>query len=254
MRSESEVRAQQLLEAVDQARDVLAEIYAKHSTKIGPFATQAQVMNTRLRVARLAFAEALASQGEQQVAGAPQLVRYGRAGEGSQWLLVPMEDGYWTPWHVAQAALAARQPVGQPRVSAYRFIQKGQALQHTVWLDGDAGETYVQAERDGVGRIERAYSAPPVQPQAPDPAITAQWESGELGRSDEHVVVAGEQHQAPAAAVPDNVQRAADRYGYLKSHYNPTLMWLLAERREPDEWDAEIDALLAAAPAPGVES
>lgn len=58
--------------------------------------------------------------------------------------------------------------------------------------------------------------------------------------------------QAPAAAVPADVQRAADRYGYLKSHYNPTLMWLLAERREPEEWDAEIDAArLAAAPASG---
>lgn len=71
--------------------------------------------------------------------------------------------------------LAARQPMGQPRVSAYRFIQKGQALQHTVWLDGDAGETYVQAERDGVGRIERAYSAPPAQPQAPAAAVPEGW-------------------------------------------------------------------------------
>jgi len=53
-----------------------------------------------------------AATGKQQV-GEVQgdaLVRYGRAGEGSQWLLEPMADGYWTPWHVAAAALAAHQP------------------------------------------------------------------------------------------------------------------------------------------------
>ncbi|XTQ92576.1 hypothetical protein ACQR5W_11695 [Xanthomonas sacchari] len=47
-------------------------------------------------------------------------------------------------------------------------------------------------------------------------------------------------------ALLHDAQRDAERYAYLKSRYNPTLMWLLAERREPEEWDAEIDAAMAA--------
>lgn len=33
------------------------------------------------------------------------LERFGRAPAGSPYLLVPMSDGYWTPWHIAQKAL-----------------------------------------------------------------------------------------------------------------------------------------------------
>jgi len=35
------------------------------------------------------------------------LERFGRAPVGSPYLLVPTDDGYWTPWHVAQKALDA---------------------------------------------------------------------------------------------------------------------------------------------------
>jgi cell wall-associated NlpC family hydrolase len=35
------------------------------------------------------------------------LVRYGRTGAGDSILFRPMADGYWTPWHVAQAHLDA---------------------------------------------------------------------------------------------------------------------------------------------------
>ncbi|HHA2532634.1 TPA: hypothetical protein ACOEBE_000231 [Stenotrophomonas maltophilia] len=61
------------------------------------------------------------------------------------------------------AALAARQPVGEPTVVAHRYIQRHQSAEHSVWLSGDADETYVEAERQGLGRIERAYAAPPAQ-------------------------------------------------------------------------------------------
>ncbi len=60
-------------------------------------------------------------------------------------------------------ALAARQPVGEPVVVAHRYIQRHQSAEHSVWLNGDADETYVEAERQGLGRIERAYAAPPAQ-------------------------------------------------------------------------------------------
>ncbi|WP_439426784.1 hypothetical protein [Stenotrophomonas sp. T8] len=62
-----------------------------------------------------------------------------------------------------EAALAARQPVGEPVVVAHRYIQRHQSAEHSVWLSGDADETYVEAERQGLGRIERAYEAPPAR-------------------------------------------------------------------------------------------
>ncbi|WP_134709537.1 hypothetical protein [Stenotrophomonas maltophilia] len=62
-----------------------------------------------------------------------------------------------------KAALAARQPVGEPAVVAHRYIQRHQSAEHSVWLNGDADETYVEAERQGLGRIERAYATPPAQ-------------------------------------------------------------------------------------------
>lgn len=60
---------------------------------------------------------------------AMRLDRYGRAQPGSVLLLEPMEDGYWTPWHIAQeeikrlaaenAALrAASAPAPQPSLIA----------------------------------------------------------------------------------------------------------------------------------------
>lgn len=61
------------------------------------------------------------------------------------------------------AALAARQPVGEPVVVAHRYIQRYQSAEHSAWLSGDADETYVEAERQGLGRIERAYAAPPAK-------------------------------------------------------------------------------------------
>ena len=64
---------------------------------------------------------------------------------------------------VLSAALAARQPVGEPVVVAHRYIQRYQSAEHSAWLSGDADETYVEAERQGFGRIERAYAAPPAQ-------------------------------------------------------------------------------------------
>ncbi len=60
-----------------------------------------------------------------------------------------------------EEALAARQPTGT--VSAHRFIQNHQGLEHTIWMDGDASESEVDAERAGIGRIERAYAAPHVR-------------------------------------------------------------------------------------------
>lgn len=46
----------------------------------------------------------------QQEAGA--LRRYGRGAGDSPWLLEPRDDGYWTPWHIAQNALNATHPGG----------------------------------------------------------------------------------------------------------------------------------------------
>lgn len=66
-------------------------------------------------------------------------------------------------WAMWQAALAARQPVGAPTVVAHRYIQRHQSAEYSVWLNGDADETYVEAERQGLGRIERAYATPPAQ-------------------------------------------------------------------------------------------
>jgi len=62
----------------------------------------------------LCFAQqqALARWGRPAVAAGaatrPALVRYGVCWEGipSNQLLVPMDDGYWTPWHLAAAAPA----------------------------------------------------------------------------------------------------------------------------------------------------
>ena len=37
----------------------------------------------------------------------------------------------------------------------------------------------------------------------------------------------------------------ARRYRRLRDHYDPSLMSVLFERREPEEWDAEIDIRIA---------
>jgi hypothetical protein len=68
----------------------------------------------------LCFAQqqALARWGHPAVAAGaatrPALVRYGVCWEGipSNQLLVPMDDGYWTPWHLAAAAPAQSSPAG----------------------------------------------------------------------------------------------------------------------------------------------
>lgn len=49
-------------------------------------------------------------------------------------------------------------PVGI--VSAHRFIATGAPLKLVVWRDGQANDLELQAEREGYGRIEYAYSAP----------------------------------------------------------------------------------------------
>ncbi|MBH1442828.1 hypothetical protein I5T78_01010 [Stenotrophomonas maltophilia] len=74
-----------------------------------------------------------------------------------------------------------RQPVGEPVVVAHRYIQRHQSAEHSVWLSGDADETYVEAERQGLGRIERAYSAPPAQAEPVgyfDPDVLAHLTEG----------------------------------------------------------------------------
>jgi hypothetical protein len=43
----------------------------------------------------------------QQQEPVQQLERWGKAEKGSGYLLQPREDGYWTPWHVAQDSLDA---------------------------------------------------------------------------------------------------------------------------------------------------
>ena len=53
-----------VLAVLDRARDVLAEIYAKHQRAIGPFATQAQKSNGSLRAARAAVAELVEDVGQ----------------------------------------------------------------------------------------------------------------------------------------------------------------------------------------------
>lgn len=83
-------------------------------------------------------------------------------------------DAWWEPVRKMRddlRALAARQPVGEPVVVAHRYIQRHQSAEHSAWLSGDADETYVEAERQGLGRIERAYAAPPAQ----QPAIPEGW-------------------------------------------------------------------------------
>lgn len=45
-------------------------------------------------------------QAAQQEGEVPQLVRYGRGSTESPYLLDQRDDGYWTPWHVAQRELA----------------------------------------------------------------------------------------------------------------------------------------------------
>jgi len=48
-RNAAEVTDEIDLSAIDRARDVLAELYAKYQFKIGPFASQAQKSNTELK-------------------------------------------------------------------------------------------------------------------------------------------------------------------------------------------------------------
>lgn len=56
------------------------------------------------------YATQLARQSE-GVSDESQLERWGKAPEGSPYLLQPMADGYWTPWHIAQAAMTAVRPI-----------------------------------------------------------------------------------------------------------------------------------------------
>lgn len=54
----------------------------------------------------------------------PGLVRYGVSPEWSSGpLLTPMEDGYWTPWHLAAQAIAARQSDPPGLVANWRPIE-----------------------------------------------------------------------------------------------------------------------------------
>lgn len=53
-----------LIDAASFASDVLAEVYAKYQPKIGPFASQAQLANVRLRDAIKGAARSQATQGE----------------------------------------------------------------------------------------------------------------------------------------------------------------------------------------------
>lgn len=57
-----------------------------------------------------------------------------------------------------EAAPVAASPAGI--VSAHRFIATGAPLKQTVWHDGPPNDLELQAEREGYGRIEYAYSTP----------------------------------------------------------------------------------------------
>lgn len=50
---------------------------------------------------------------EPQAQAAESLQRWGRAPDGSIYLLEQMPDGYWTPWHIAVEALADRDETEQ---------------------------------------------------------------------------------------------------------------------------------------------
>jgi len=49
--TEARAAVAELIEAANAAADVLAKTYAKYGTKIGPFASQSQAANVRLRAA-----------------------------------------------------------------------------------------------------------------------------------------------------------------------------------------------------------
>jgi hypothetical protein len=61
----------------------------------------------------------------------PELQRYGRGPKESPYLLVPMNDGYWTPWHIAQDTIRRLATAEQPGSAV-----QGEA-KPAVWVDAD---------------------------------------------------------------------------------------------------------------------
>jgi hypothetical protein len=76
----------------------------------------------------------------------PSLPRYGLRWNGpGQPVSVPMEDGYWTPFHLALEELE----VHQADAERYRDIRDGNAGEYAIreWIEGEDGEGFYQDVR-----------------------------------------------------------------------------------------------------------
>lgn len=76
----------------------------------------------------------------------PSLPRYGLRWNGpGQPVSVPMEDGYWTPFHLALDEVE----VQQADAERYRDIRDGNAGEYAIceWIDGEDGEGFYQDVR-----------------------------------------------------------------------------------------------------------
>ena len=97
--------------------------------------------------ARLAFVHALK---EAQPAPTPVelLERWGRSPEGTPHLLQRMDDGYWTPWHIAQSALECQANYDAAQLRA-ALAEKPAAPAYVPLSDDDIHAIY-----DKVARLE----------------------------------------------------------------------------------------------------
>ena len=85
--------------------------------------------------------------------GAPMpegMPRYGLRYNGpTEPLAVPMPDGYWTPWHVANARAEAAE--ADAKLAAVREAAQGLRVALAEALDSDAAKTELSYLRKGIG-------------------------------------------------------------------------------------------------------
>ena len=75
---------------------------------------------------------------------APTLERWGRGPEGTPHLLQRLPDGYWTPWHVAEAALTeARELADNEGTRAVQYLRRARKAEAALLALANAA--------DGVG-------------------------------------------------------------------------------------------------------
>ena len=79
------------------------------------------------------------------------LERYGRAGAEAPVLFLPMPDGYWTPWHIAQAALdAATAPADEVGGEAVEWQRRQDSAFNGEWGEW---ESITRDQFDHLARI-----------------------------------------------------------------------------------------------------